>query len=124
MSMKIIALSLIMTFSSSTSANECSNKTVPVGAKVVITRDADASSNMYHVRLPKIIEGEELKLLTLIAQQNSDEKISELALPLAIKTKGNRTGSYFYVSENWLNIQITGNYGKELCTEISSIVDM
>lgn len=78
---------------------------------------------MYHIRLPLHIEGETLNLLTLSAQQEINGEIKELALPLAIKTKGDQTGSYFFISPNWLNLQVFGTYGKSRCTEITSSID-
>ena len=73
---------------------------------------------MYHVRAPKIYNGMPLKLLTLTAQLKDNNGTHEIALPLAIKTKGSLTGSFFSMSSDWLSIRVAANYGENLCTEL------
>ena len=48
----------------------------------------------------------------------------EISLPLAIKTKGGLTGSYFYMSANWLNIRVAANYGEDLCIKLVAKLGM
>jgi hypothetical protein len=48
----------------------------------------------------------------------------EISLPLAIKTKGELTGSYFHMPTNWLNVRVAANYGEGLCTELVAKLSM
>jgi hypothetical protein len=73
---------------------------------VIITRDEDASSGMYHVRVPAEYKGARIKFLILSASKGDDE----ISLPLSIKSKDGITGSYFYLSSHWVDIRVSANY--------------
>ena|GEM_PF-1666157 len=122
--MRIAALLIFLSATHAALAEDCKNIAIPVSAKITIIPDVDTSSNMYHVRLPSTIGSDELHQLVFSAHEKVDGQLKEISLPLAIKTKGDQTGSYFYRSPGWLNIQVIGMYGKNLCTEITATLDM
>ena len=118
MPMKLIILVFLTVLYSGAYAEECIEPTSQESEAVTITPDPDSASGMYHVWAPREFKGMELKLLVLSATMNGTGEGKEISLPLAIKTKGEFTGSYFHMPTNWLNIQVAANYGKDLCAEL------
>ena len=117
--MKFSLISILFCLCTSLYAGECSEKESREHEAVTITLDSDPDSGMYHVRAPKEFEGKKLKLLILIATLNRSEG-KEIALPLAIKSKGDITGSYFHMPIGWLSVKVLANYGEKLCVELIS----
>ena len=124
MPMKLIILVFLTVLYSGAYAEECVEPTSQESEAVTIAPDPDSASGMYHVRAPREFKGMELKLLVLSATMNGTEEGKEISLPLAIKTKGELTGSYFHMPTNWLNIRVAANYGKDLCTELVAKLSM
>lgn len=122
--MKLIALAILIVFCSAIHANDCVEPTSIESEVVTIWPDADPSSGMYHVRAPQTLNGMELRLLVLSATMKGSDSDKEISLPLAIKTKGGLTGSYFYMSANWLNIRVAANYGEDLCIKLVAKLGM
>ena len=118
MPMKLSLFTFLLILCNSAQANECPNPSSRISSNVTIKADEDSSSEMYHIRAPRIYNGMALKLLTLTAQLKDHDGTHEIALPLAIKTKGNQTGSFFSMSSDWLKIRVAANYGENLCTEL------
>lgn len=118
MPMKLIILVFLTVFCSTAYAEECVEPTSQESEAVTIAPDPDPASGMYHVRAPREFKGMRLNLLVLSATMSGTEGRKEISLPLAIKTKGQLTGSYFYMPTDWLNIRVAANYGKDLCTEL------
>lgn len=105
-------------------AGDCEEVVTPESGELTITRDSDPATPMYHVRLPAIAQGLPLRHLSLSAWQKANGETHELALPLQIKRKGAITGSYFYLSSDWIQIRVTGSYGEDMCVELSSELGM
>ena len=118
MPMKLITLIFLSAFCSAVSAGECSEPSSRQHEAVTITPDSDPASGVYHVRAPREFDGMELKLLVLSATMKGTEEGKEISLPLAIKTRGELTGSYFHMPSNWLNVRVAANYGEGVCTEL------
>jgi hypothetical protein len=115
---KPIALLFLSAICTGVFAADCAEFSPSKHQAVTITPDSDPLSTMYHVRAPREVGGVELKLLILSATAVGVEEGNQISLPLAIKTRGDLTGSYFHMPGNWLNVGVTASYGEELCTEL------
>ena len=124
MHMKIKILLIILIACQSTFASECEQRVSISSEEVSITPDKDRSSGMYHIRVPREFQGNELKLLILSAESTEGKEHLVISMPLAIKYKGNLTGSYFHMSSNWLKVRVAASYGKNLCTELVATLSM
>ena len=118
MPMKLLTCIFLSALCSGVSAGECLESSSRKHEAVTITLDSDPASGMYHVRAPREFDGMELKLLVLSATLKGTEEGKEISLPLAIKTRGELTGSYFHMPSNWLNVRVAANYVEGLCTEL------
>lgn len=118
MPMKLITFIFLSMFCSVVSAEDCLEPFSQQHEAVTITPDSDPASGMYHVRVPREFDGMELRLLILSATMKEAKERKEISLPLAIKTRGELTGSFFYMSSNWLNVRVAAKYGEGLCTEL------
>jgi hypothetical protein len=124
MLMKLIAHLILLVFSSAIYASDCAEPTSIESEAVTIKLDSDPASGMYHVRAPQKLNGMELRLLVLSATMKGSEGGKGISLPLAIKTKGELTGSYFHMPTNWLNVRVAANYGEGLCTGLVAKLSM
>lgn len=122
--MKSIFVVFLFTAANISYANDCEVINKPKDVNLTITRDSDPNIFFYHVRLPQNIKDEKLESLVLTAHIEIDGKLHDLALPLAIKSKAETTGSYFALSSNWLNIEVIGSYGTDHCTQISANISI
>lgn len=118
MPMRLIIFIFLSVICSGVFAVDCPESAPSEHEAVTITPDSDPASGMYHVRAPREFDGMELKLLVLSATMKGAEEGKEISLPLAIKTRGELTGSYFHMPSNWLTVRIAANYGEGLCTEL------
>lgn len=101
-------------------AEDCLNAKPLESSEVQIYPDSDKNSGMYHIRVPEKYKNLELKLLVLTAADGT----KEISMPLAIKSKGSQTGSYFHMSPNWLKVLVTASYGNNLCLSLVSKSNM
>lgn len=95
MPMKLITFIFLSMFCSVVSAEDCLEPFSQQHEAVTITPDSDPASGMYHVRVPREFDGMELRLLILSATMKEAKERKEISLPLAIKTRGELTGSFF-----------------------------
>ncbi|MBV1928533.1 MAG: hypothetical protein KUG81_03370 [Gammaproteobacteria bacterium] len=98
----------------------CAVPNIIEDGSVTITPDKDSSSGMYHVRVPGIYKGAQIEFLVLSVSNGSNE----ISLPLSIKSKGDVTGSHFYMSSQWVNIRISASYKDMQCTELVAKLSM
>ena len=124
MPMKLIAFAFLAALCTSAYSEECAQPTPQTNDAVTVTADADPASGMYHVRAPREFDGKELRLLILSATPRGAAKGQEITLPLAIKVKGELTGSYFHMPTNWLNVRVEASYGDDLCTGLVGRLSM
>ena len=87
---------------------------------VTIMLDKDTSSGIYHVRVPEEYKGAPIKSLILSAHSGDNE----ISLPLSIKSNSKATGSFFYMSSQWLNVRVTASYKGIDGTELIATLDL
>jgi hypothetical protein len=122
--MKLITFLFLSAICGGVSAVDCPESSSQRHEAVTITPDSDRASGIYQVRAPREFEGMALKLLVLSATMKGTEEGKEISLPLAIKTRGELTGSYFHMTSNWLNVRVAASYGESLCTELVAELSM
>src|ERR1022692_1982992 len=77
--MRIAALPILFSMTNAAIAVDCQKTATPPSAKITITPDSDASSNMYHIRLPRVIGSDELYQLVFSAHEKVNGQIKEIS---------------------------------------------
>lgn len=119
MPMRILVFTLL-TLGIQAEAISCITPHEIYDGSVTIKLDDDPSSGIYHVRAPKEYEGKPIEYLVLSAKSEGNE----IAVPLAIKSKNGKTGSYFYLSAKWLNVRVSANYEGSRCLSLVANLSM
>jgi hypothetical protein len=119
-SMNLKTITLIFSFILSGSAYGCVVPKIIENGSVSITPDKDISSGIYHIRVPGKYKGSQIEFLILSASDGSNE----ITMPVSIKSKNGVTGSYFYMSSQWVNIRVSASYEGILCTSLIAKLSM
>lgn len=120
MPMNLKIITLIFSFILSGSAYGCVVPRIIENSSISITPDNDINSGMYHIRAPGKYKGSQIEFMILSASDGNNE----ITMPLSIKSKNGVTGSYFYMSSQWVNISVSVNYKGMQCTSLVAKLSM
>ena len=111
-----LALLASLLISQVTYAVTCKDVEYPVELTVTVSANAGQENNRkIQVRGPLSLAGNDLSAILIWVSDNKDTIESDLIIPLHFEAQDDFAIAEFFAKEDWLWIEITAHYGKEVC---------